>query len=164
MHWNQLTTFTYDKSKSVPTQMTDPNNAVTNATYDEFGRILTIVRPGDDSSYPTIIMSYHETSAPFLDNPFWTGASQKRITGSTYFTVRKYYNGIGQLLQTQVVGATIGIYSRDILTDTFYDSGGRVYRQTVPYDVQTSYYYHPRSTSVAYTEANYDMLGRTLTS
>ncbi len=156
-----VTKFTYDKTKSVPTRLTDPNEAFTDATYDEFGRILTIVRMGDSTNYPTAVMSYHEPSGDFTNNPFWTEA-QQRITGSTYFKIRKYYNGIGQLLQTQVVGAVIGIYSRDIRSDTYYDVAGRVYRQSVPYDVQTSYYYQEGDPEVAYTETTYDILGRTL--
>ena len=152
--------YTYDKARGVPTSLTDPNNATTSATYDEFARLLTIVRPGDDANNPTARMSYHTASTPSLNNPFWTEA-QQRITGSMYFTLRKYYNGIGQLLQTQVVGATIGTQTRDILTDTFYDSGGRVYRQSVPYDVATGSNYHQRSTSAAYTQTTYDVLGRT---
>ena len=158
----QTTTFSYDKTKSVPLSLTDPNNATTSATYDEYARLLTLVRPGDNTTYPTASMSYHEASTPSLNNPFWTEA-QQRISGSTYFTMRKYYSGIGQLLQTQVVGASLGTQTRDILTDTFYDAGGRVYRQTVPYDVATGSNYHVRSTTAAYTETIYDVLGRTST-
>ncbi|MFZ2095400.1 MAG: RHS repeat-associated core domain-containing protein [Anaerolineales bacterium] len=161
---NQKTTYTYDFSKSVPLSISDPNDSPSNdttifATYDEFGRMVTIRRPGDSVNYPTAIMSYHEASTPFLNNPFWTEAKQ-RITGSTYFTIRKYYNGIGQLLQSQVVGATIGMQTRDILTDTFYDAGGRVSKQTVPYDVATGSNYHTRNSGIAHTETTYDILGR----
>ena len=156
---NQLTTFEYDKARSVPTSLTDPNYATTSATYDVFGRMTSISRPGDDNNNPTATMSYHEASGDFTNNPFWTEAKQ-RINGSMYFTVRKYYNGIGQLLQTQVVGAAIGTQTRDILTDTFYDAGGRVIRQTVPYDVATGSNYHIRSETAAHTETAYDILGR----
>jgi RHS repeat-associated protein len=155
----QTTRFVYDKALGVPTSITDANNVTTYATYDEFGRMLTIRRPGDSVNYPTVIMSYHEASAPFPNNPFWTEAKQ-RITVSTYFTIRKYYNGIGQLLQSQVVGATIGSQTRDILTDTFYDAGGRAYQQTIPYDVATGSNYHTRNTDIAHTETTYDTLGR----
>jgi RHS repeat-associated protein len=143
----------------LPSRLTDPNNNTTSATYDTFGRLLTVIRPGDDNNNPTISISYHEPSSPFVNNPFWSEAKQ-RITGSTYFTMRKYYNGIGQMLQTQVVGATIGTSPRDILTDTFYDPGGRVFQQGVPYDVATGSNYHDRNAGVAHTEFIYDILGR----
>ncbi len=153
------TTFSNDKTKSVLLSVTDPNNATTSATYDEYGRILTIVRPGDDSNNPTARMSYHNAGTPFLGHPFWTEA-QQRIVGTTYFTLRKYYSGLGQLLQTQVVGAVIGTSTKDILTDTFYDTGGRVYQQTVPYEATTGENYHIRNTGAAFTETLYDILGR----
>ena len=156
---NQETTYIYDKAKSVLWHLTDPNNAVTSASFDEFGRILTIIRPGDADPNQTARMSYHVASAPFLNNPFWTEV-QQRISGSTYFKIRKYYSGLGQLLQTQVVGATIGAQTRDILADTFYDVGGRVSRQTVPYDVATGSNFHTRSTTAAHTDTSYDILGR----
>ena len=159
----QLTTFSYDKTKSVPLSLTDPNSAITSATYDEFGRMLTIVRPGDSSNYPTAVMSYHNAQTPYNYNPFWTEAKQL-ITGTTYFVMRKYYSGIGQLLQTQVVGATIGTTTQDILTDTFYDAGGRVDQQTVPRNVTTGSYYHQQDSSQPSTRTTYDILGRSLTS
>ncbi len=139
--------------------MTDPNLIDTNATYDEFVRMLTIVRSGDDSNNPTASMSNHNNSSPFVGNPYWTEAKQ-RISGSNYFTIRKYYTGIGQLIQTQVVGATVGGLTKDILTDTWYDAGGRVYQQSVPYDVATGYTYGGRSNTDAYTLTTYDILGR----
>ncbi len=59
------------------------------------------------------------------------------------------------------MGATIGTGTKDILTDTFYDAGGRVFQQTVPYEMTPGMNYHPRSTTAAYTETSYDVLGRT---
>jgi RHS repeat-associated protein len=160
---DQLTTFIYEKAKGVLLSVTDPNNAVTNATYDNFGRLMTITRSGDND--PTMILSYHEASAPFINNPFWTEAKQLiYYNGNGYpiysSAIRKYYNGIGQLLQTQVVSATIGTDPKDIMTDTFYNSVGLVDQQTVPYDGPNDGIYHPRSTTAARTTTTYDILGR----
>ena len=108
--------------------------------------------------------SYHPASGSFTNNPFWTEA-QQRITGGTYFKIRKYYNGIGQQIQTQVVGATIGAQTRDIILDTTYDAAGRVYTQTVPYDITTGGNYHieTQQDAIYYTTTTYDILGRPLT-
>ncbi|CAG1008547.1 hypothetical protein ANRL4_03903, partial [Anaerolineae bacterium] len=150
----------YDKSLGVPTSMTDPNNTVTTAAYDSFGRLLTIRRPGDESGQATASVSYHEQTAPFLNKPFWTEANQ-RTDGTTYHTVRKYYNGLGQLLQTQVVSASVGTNTRHILVDYYHDEAGQLKRQSVPYGVTPGSTYHVRDTSQAATKTTYDVLGRT---
>lgn len=155
-----LTSFIYDKTKSVPQSLTDPNGAVTSATYDEFGRILTLLRPGDTSNYPTAVMSYHNALDPFEHNPFWTEAKQL-INGTTYFVMHKYYNGIGQMIQTQVVGATIGTTTQNIVSDTFYDTAGRVRQQTVPYNIAYGNAFHTQESDQPSTETAYDILGRT---
>ena len=67
-------------------------------------------KPGDESGLPTFSASYHIPDAPFLNNPFWTEASQK--IEAPRFTIRKYYNSLGQLLQTQMVGSKVNGRSR----------------------------------------------------
>ena len=155
------TSITYDYRLSVPISLTDSNSVVTTATYDQFGRLLTIVRPGDDSSNPTVQVSYHAPASPGANNPFWTEARQ-RITGSTYFVMRKYYGGTGNLLQTQVVGAKLGASTMDIRLDSYYDGYGQVVRQSVPYTVATGAEYQARDTSRQATYTSYDILGRPL--
>jgi len=149
----------------VPTSVKDPNNVYTYACYDDFGRITAIIRNGDDVNNPTMLFSYHEAvpNPYFTDKPFWTEAKQ-RVSGSTYFTLRKYYDGLGRAIQTQVVGAVIGdpVATRDLLTDTFYDAYGQVVKQTISYDVATGSNYHVRSTSQYSTQTTYDALGRPL--
>ncbi len=43
--------------------------------------------------------------------PFYTEATQK-IDADTTYKIRKYYDGLGQLLQTREVGAVIGSNAR----------------------------------------------------
>jgi RHS repeat-associated protein len=148
---------TYDKKLSVPTDMIDPNGKLTEADYDAFGRITSVIRPGngDSVTYPTVELVYHDTGTPF-----WTEARQ-RITGAVYLKVRKFYNGLGQLIQTQQVEATILANLKNIVVDTTYDDAGRVRRQSVPYAVSVSSgYFTPESQP--YTETLYDVLGRPL--
>jgi RHS repeat-associated protein len=158
---------TVGKRYSVPTSLTDANNVTTSATYDTFGRMLTIVRDSEQ----TVEVSYHPASGSFDDNPFWTEARQK-INSTQTFVVRKYYNGLGELLQTQVVNAYVGSSNRDIIVDSH--SGYRVIGsylaafswQTVPYDVATGSNYHARdylNPGHDKTETVYDALGRTKT-
>ncbi len=156
----QTTTLGYDYRLGVPTSETDPNGATTTATYDTFGRITSVTRPGDDPAHPTMIMDYHDDLDE--DNPyFWTQA-QQRIDASTTYKIRKYYNGLGQLLQTQVDSSLSG-QMWTVVNDTYYDSLGRVSMQAVPYShtVTTDFVSRPASPAT-YTLTSYDVLGRVI--
>ena len=122
--------------------------------YDVFGRLVKVIRPGDSSGSPTLAFGYADTGTPFS-----TQATQK-IDGATSFTIKKYYDGLGRLVQTRQVGAVVGGQSRDIRTDTYYDAYGQVVQQSMPYDVdgQTGF---SRTGSYLTTTA-YDVLGRTV--
>ena len=94
---NQVISSGYDYTLGLPTSETDANGAEVRAEYDALGRITAVIRPGDESDNPTLRFSYHIDSQNHL---FWTEA-QQRISVDIYTKVRKYYNGLGQLLQTQ---------------------------------------------------------------
>jgi YD repeat-containing protein len=108
------TSITFDYRMSAPLSMTDNNSQKTYATYDTFGRLLSICRPDDydtgtpdvcnssadlippiTQTNPTNFVSYHEDT-----NLFWTEATQK-LDQQTYYKMYKFYNGMGQLIQTQ---------------------------------------------------------------
>ena len=100
----------------VPTRETDPNGNQTSAQYDAFGRIVKLIRPGDDSASPTISIAYSDAF------PFTTTITQKINSTQNYSVIRKY-DGIGR--GTQVTsGGTI--------VDTVYQSP-TVTKQSVPY-------------------------------
>lgn len=175
---NKATVFTYDYDKAVVLSMTDPNLNVISATYDAFGRMLTIVKPGDTPSSPTVTFTYNDTGATSVW-PFGTTATQK-IISSTSLTVRKYYDGVGRLLQTQTAGAVLNDNACssdsdtsedtcDILVNIFYDSpGGWPRLQTVPYASPVSSGFVNRTAPNAnqpylsrpYIETQYDTMGR----
>lgn len=118
------TIYTYDYGLGVPLSETDPNGSVTRAEYDPFGRIVKLIRPGDDSASPTISITYPSTN-PFTF-PFTTTLVQK-IDSNTAYTVRREYDGIGR--QTKIVsGGTI--------TETIYTSATETW-QRVPYTTGT---------------------------
>ena len=110
---------------------------------------------------------------PYFDNaaPFYTEATQK-IDGTTSFTVRKYYDGLGQLVQTQQAGVLLdnacssdgdtNPNSCDVVSDTWYDAYGQAVRQSVPYTATMSSDYHTPRPSRPETLTAYDILGRTL--
>jgi YD repeat-containing protein len=39
---------------ALPLTRLDPNNVTTTVAYDAFGRLTSVIRSGDSSSYPTL--------------------------------------------------------------------------------------------------------------
>jgi RHS repeat-associated protein len=154
---NQTFSSAYDYALGLPTGETDPNGAATTATYDVLGRITAVIRPGDDSNNPTLRFSYNIDGGNHL---FWTEA-QQRLSGSVYSKVRKYYNGLGQLLQTQADAEVNGTL-KTVVSDIYYDDMGRADRQAMPYSVTLSNgaFTAQPSNPANYTQTVYDALGR----
>ncbi|HUF37877.1 MAG TPA: hypothetical protein VMN57_05090, partial [Anaerolineales bacterium] len=164
----QTVAMNYDFSLGVPTIVTDTNGITTTASYDGLGRMIAVCMSGDDcGTTSTIEIDYYDTASPFM----YTEASQK-VDGSTILKVRKYYNGLGQLMQTHLVDATIEDDSCsadgdtdpdtcEILVSFEYDYAGRLIKQSVPYAVSVTSYTTPNWTDpIFYTETVFDEVGR----
>jgi RHS repeat-associated protein len=151
----QTTSWTYNYILGLPISETDPNDAVTTAAYDNLGRLIKVVRPADSDTTPTILISYDDDGYPF-----WTEA-QQRVEGNTYYKVRKFYNGLGQLIQSQTAGANVDNLTQDILVDIWYDGYGNVVRESVPYSVTANSILNGnRSLTISASQTTYDILGR----
>jgi RHS repeat-associated protein len=156
---SRRTTYQYDALLGVPTSETDPNGATAYALYDVFGRMTLLILPGDSNFSPTMSISYSAST----DSPFWISVSHKGGSGISN-TVRKIYDGLGRVVQTQQAYAFVNADYKDILTDTSYDFAGRAIWQTVPiestmYDGSTPLY-RPLMVSTSATTTTYDSLGR----
>jgi RHS repeat-associated protein len=154
---NHKLTTQYDYSTGLPESVTDPNGAVTTATYDDFGRILTVCQPGETCSLtPNFKLSYHDTA-----NPFYTEAIQK-VDDTKTIAVRKFYNGLGQLLQVQNLGLTVFGTVTNVMVDYEYDDLGRLISESVPYPIGplSGYFYGPAPTGTGFTQTTFDSLGR----
>ncbi len=148
---NQQTGFTYDYDLGLPTSMTGPNGQASTISveYDAFGRPLKLIRPGDSSLEPTLQFTYHDTG-----QPYWIEARQ-RIKDAQYATARRFYDGLGQLLQTQNLDGSLAM-----VVNRSYNLHGELVAQSMPY-TQTvgSGYLTPLSGAPAVT-FGYDALGR----
>ncbi|OGO38937.1 MAG: hypothetical protein A2W35_16970 [Chloroflexi bacterium RBG_16_57_11] len=158
------TDYTYDYNLGLPITLTGPNGSSTTITvaYDTFGRLLKLIRPGDNATYPTLQATYNE---PPASSRLWVELKQ-RIDGSQYATWRKHYNGLGQLIQSQTMGAQVWDassgeeVSRTLLQDTWYNAYGEVIKQSVPYSSAVTSGYITPDLSVPATLTGYDGLGR----
>jgi RHS repeat-associated protein len=155
-----------------PASITDTNNEVTSYTYDKFGRLIKLIRPGDSPASPTIQYTY-------FDDPTYTGGAifvSPLLIETAYKSllqenVRQFYDGLGRLVQEQSRRAEVrysddSFGQRDVLTTYAYDARGLLTCQSMPYDVapyvsngQTPYR-NDVCTSYAHTANSYDMLGR----
>lgn len=151
------TNYTYDYDVGLPITMMGPNGDATTVTveYDDFGRLLKVVHPGDGESNPTMQFSYNDYAYPFRIE-LW-----QRIEGSQVAVFERYYNGLGQLIQTQTEDAVLDVGTKDIVADSWYDGYGRVEKQSVPYAVGQQDGYSQPDTGQAATLTSYEILGRT---
>jgi RHS repeat-associated protein len=156
---NQSMTLQYNYSLGLPTQQTDPNGAVWTITYDSFGRLLTLRKPGDSSGTPTLSATYHDYWSPFT-----VTLQQKVDSAGGTMEVRRFYDGLGRLVQTQSAASDLAEGERDVVVDMLYDAYGRLIRQTVPYSIAkysgSGNPWRGQNWSQAYTRTDYDPLGR----
>jgi len=163
-----FTTYAYGTSScgnSFPTQVTLPLNHIKSATWDCNGGVLTSATDenskttsyiyGDPSfwrltqvNYPDggqITATYNQgTTSP------WNIVQNKKITSSLTLSQKTVYDSLGRVSQQQLTSDPQGT----VLTDTTYDSVGRVATVSNPY----------RSTgdpAYGITTYKYDALGRT---
>lgn len=149
------TTWTYDYLRGVPLTETDPNGNVTSAAYDNFARMTQLIRPGhgDDSTNPTMRITYTDTVFPFRID------LEQRMEGSTYQVVRKFYDGMGRVVQDRKVNVEVNGQTFQLVVNSEYDAYGRVIRQTVPFTRPVGTLYSA-DFSEPYTTTTYDVLGR----
>ena len=154
----QQTQLHYDKTLGLPDQVTDANNVTTTASYDPFGRMTAITAPLDSS--PTLQISYHEYQN--ATHPFRVDLTQ-RVNATANIRLSRFYNGLGQQVQTQTLGAVVNGIQHNIVTDSQYDALGRPVKQTTPYTI--GYADPPTWRAQTFpasltTQTSYDALGR----
>ncbi|MHB1295634.1 MAG: RHS repeat-associated core domain-containing protein [Anaerolineae bacterium] len=152
---SQTVTTTYDAVLGLPTQLEGPNGPETAVTYayDVFGRLTSVVQPGDDAQYPTVALTYQDGAAPWRivrDDRQETGAPQ---------TLRSvtYYDGLGRVRQAQRVGTN---QQQMIVADTRYNARGLVERQWVPYYATYGDAFLSQDLGRPHVTSQYDALGR----
>ncbi|MFQ6102206.1 MAG: PKD domain-containing protein, partial [Anaerolineae bacterium] len=116
--------------------------------YDDFGRLTTVVRPGDSPDRPTTEYEYH-------DGPLFRVRTRQREVSGLAGTLDSYayYDGLGRALQTRAEAGG----GQWVVSSTAYDALGRAVREYVPRLEGGSGYTAPAGD---YTATTYDALGR----
>jgi len=149
----QTTTTTYDYVSGVPLQVVDINGVPTDFRYDALGRLKKVIRLGDTEEKPTTEYVFRE------ETPMVVG-TKSRIESGAGDTLDSYqfYNGLGQLVQSQSPSSTAGQIT--VSTNT-YNSRGAVAEKPIPYSQYAAIgAYLAPDTGVKKTITEYDALGR----
>ncbi|MEU3981757.1 RHS repeat-associated core domain-containing protein [Streptomyces sp. NPDC026672] len=151
-----------DPARGQPLRVFDPNNRVTETTYDALGRTTAVwlpdrIRGGQQSA--SYVYDYSVSSTA----PSWTSTGTLKADGDTYSTAFTIYDALLRPLQTQSPGATSG----RILTDTRYDSRGLAYEAYADIfdtsDPSGTYAQAEFGETPSLTKTGYDAAGRPVT-
>jgi RHS repeat-associated protein/uncharacterized repeat protein (TIGR01451 family) len=152
----------YDYRMGTLTSVVGPNGSATtvSAEYDEFGRMSSLIKPGDASGSPTLDAVYYDYAIPFN-----YVVMQYETTGySNYRPTTKFYDGLGRLIQTKAESKDI---EENIVTDTQYDGLGQATHESQPRYVSNTknspvfWNYVPiANQNILWTVTDYDALGR----
>jgi len=141
----------------------DANQAATRYSYDGFGRLTEVRRPGAGWSHAaTAQYAYSDAPAPFTvrhsvkDD---TLADSIPPGSATYLEDWAFYDGLGQVVQTQ---GEAGQSNNAIVVHQRYNALGLLTGQTLPYLVTVAPgAYRTPDWSQPQTQTGYDALGRT---
>ncbi len=165
------TRYQYDPDFGKPVWMQTPNTGITEADYDNFGRLSKLARPGDSLvNSPTMELAYTNGAN------FYAVTKTKLIDTDTDSVTAQYYNGLGQPVQTQSQRATLtdNACSTDVdanpdtcwvIQDTAYDPYGTAKSHSIQYAIPTPVapgYHTPSAPADTGSYQTYDILERVL--
>ncbi|MEV7601658.1 polymorphic toxin-type HINT domain-containing protein [Kitasatospora sp. NPDC089797] len=129
----RATTTTYDTARALPLTATDTNGLTTTGAYDQLGRATAVWLPGRDTK-----ASANRTFTYSLPGVVNGAAVAPTVTTSDLQASAAYavkidiMDGKGRAVQSQSTPA-LSAYKGRLITDTVYDSQGRVTRSNNPW-------------------------------
>ncbi|GAA5531430.1 RHS repeat-associated core domain-containing protein [Herpetosiphon gulosus] len=151
----------YDFHMGTMTSVTDVNGQVTAAEYDQFGRMVKLIKPGDTSTLPTLHADYGDTEIPLRYT-----IHQRQLSGvsGAVQTQSQFYDGIGRKIQTKNESIDD---TQAVVVDLRYNAQNQLIAQSQPRFVgataSTLTQYTPVSNSgIQWTTTTYDALSRPL--
>jgi len=128
------TYLTFDDRFGLAKQVTDPNNRITNAVYDGFGRVIS-----QTSSDGVITTTSYDLCTAVACPAVGSITPVMRVETDSVITPRQrvYLDELGRVIRGEVESFD-GTYSR---TDTEYDTQGRVDRVSQPYLAGSTRYF-----------------------
>jgi YD repeat-containing protein len=152
-------TVSYDDHMQ-PVTVTDVNGVVWKKVYDEFGRVIAEIAPGDSETEPTKRYTYSDLLIEV--SPNWVKTEVKDSASdetASYLTAYVYSDGLGRELQRKSEASG----DRWTTIDTHYDITGRKWKTSVPYYSDAWEYNSSderNSSERRFSETLYDGVGR----
>ncbi len=111
--------------------ITDANGAVTRLSYDAFGRVIEIRKPGAEWSNPaTEKYQYTDSPAPLrIMHSLRDDVNGDTSSSASYLDSYTFYDGLGQVVQTQT---EIDNEAHSIIASTSYNALGLAAQANVP--------------------------------
>jgi YD repeat-containing protein len=161
---NQSTTYIYDYALGLPVKVTDPNQAKQGAAYDSLGRMVRVCAALDwdgtncaTAATPTLKISYTDFDAGIPQHLLL----KQLQNGTIYAQSLRFYGGLGQLIQSQTLGAQLAEGTGNVVVESFYDALGRVITQTLPSAYSGTAAFQTPDPNREGTVTAYDLQGRT---
>lgn len=143
------TTIAYDYNLGLPISQTSNGDLTTKVTahYDGFGRLTSLVKPGDSDASPTFQVAYNDVSQPFRID------LRQKIDNSNSYILRHSYDGLGREIKTETGhGSNFASFTLDSQVDSLYlydnVAGQSIRKQSTPHLSNEAVYY-----SVSYADA-----------
>lgn len=151
---NHTTTFTYDIVCGLPTFVTDPNGSKVKTILDGRCRV-TREEVSDPRNTESLVLRWLAT---YFDTTSSISVTERQYMGSRSILTTRYYDKLGRLVQSRRAGS--GVY---VVTDTAYDTSGRIRHQSLPYEGRDSWRSVLPPAPALFTTYTYDGLDRPLT-
>jgi len=142
--------FTYDVGTGNMLSSTDPNGYAAYYKYDSLGRMIKDILPYDVETSATMEVAY------LFDGKAPEAIKASKKGDGSYIKSIAYYDGFGRIIQLKSDSEESG---KQIISDVFHDSKGRVVKQSLPYLASTSDEYATPSGSL-FTNYEYDAVDR----
>lgn len=81
-------------------QSTDPNGHVTRNVYDPLGRVLAVIKPGDNQAFPSVEFVYPTAGSPLPTSVKTRVREQAGV--ATTFDATEYFDGWGRAIQKRM--------------------------------------------------------------
>lgn len=141
-----VTTFDYDYTLGLPVSQIDANGTLTRVRYDDFGRMVKLIKQGDGDLSPSLEIVYNDSAHPF------NIVLHQKVDSTRSYSIRHNYDGLGRETLTETSSDRFAtIYSKVSYESFVSEAGQRFAKQSAPYGA---------GESAAYTTNRYDAFGR----
>ncbi|MEV7418010.1 ricin-type beta-trefoil lectin domain protein [Streptomyces sp. NPDC089919] len=133
-HWDTVTV--NDPRRAVPLTVTDANSKVTSLTYDPLGRVTAVWLPGraqDGVTNPSKTFDYKVSDQAGVPSAVTTATLVKDDDTPVWTRSVQLLDGFGRTRQVQETPKNPAYKAGRLISDTVYDSQGRVGLTDAPY-------------------------------